>query len=146
RTAGQRRLVDARGRCAARGARPGRHRPRADGGLARALLLELPADLMRKGETEMARFSKAVRGRFALRTPPRFAAARIAIARVACAALFSCLALAAPVQAERIKELASIQGVRANQLIGYGLVVGLDGSGDQTTQAPFTVQSLQSML
>jgi len=101
---------------------------------------------MRKGETEMARFSKAVRGRFALRTPPRFAAARIAIARVACAALFSCLALAAPVQAERIKELASIQGVRANQLIGYGLVVGLDGSGDQTTQAPFTVQSLQSML
>lgn len=52
----------------------------------------------------------------------------------------------APAQAERIKELASIQGVRSNQLIGYGLVVGLDGSGDQTTQAPFTVQSLQSML
>ena len=48
--------------------------------------------------------------------------------------------------AERIKELASIQGVRQNQLIGYGLVVGLDGSGDQTTQAPFTLQSLQSML
>ena len=36
--------------------------------------------------------------------------------------------------AERIKDLASIQGVRSNQLIGYGLVVGLDGSGDQTTQ------------
>ena len=52
----------------------------------------------------------------------------------------------APTMAERIKELASIQGVRPNQLIGYGLVVGLDGSGDQTTQAPFTVQSLQSML
>jgi len=52
----------------------------------------------------------------------------------------------APAMAERIKELASIQGVRPNQLIGYGLVVGLDGSGDQTTQAPFTVQSLQSML
>jgi flagellar P-ring protein precursor FlgI len=52
----------------------------------------------------------------------------------------------APAHAERVKELASIQGVRANQLIGYGLVVGLDGSGDQTTQAPFTVQSLQSML
>ncbi|MGD9943758.1 MAG: flagellar basal body P-ring protein FlgI [Burkholderiaceae bacterium] len=49
-------------------------------------------------------------------------------------------------QAERIRELATIQGVRPNQLIGYGLVVGLDGSGDQTTQAPFTVQSLQSML
>jgi len=48
--------------------------------------------------------------------------------------------------AERIKDLASVQGVRMNQLIGYGLVVGLDGSGDQTTQTPFTVQSLQSML
>jgi flagellar P-ring protein precursor FlgI len=48
--------------------------------------------------------------------------------------------------AERIKDLASVQGVRPNQLIGYGLVVGLDGSGDQTTQTPFTVQSLQSML
>ena len=48
--------------------------------------------------------------------------------------------------AERIKDLASIQGVRNNQLIGYGLVVGLDGSGDQTTQTPFTVQSLTSML
>ena len=48
--------------------------------------------------------------------------------------------------AERIKELASIQGVRDNQLIGYGLVVGLDGSGDQTTQTPFTVQSVISML
>jgi len=48
--------------------------------------------------------------------------------------------------AERIKDLANIQGVRGNQLIGYGLVVGLDGSGDQTTQTPFTVQSLTSML
>jgi flagellar P-ring protein precursor FlgI len=49
-------------------------------------------------------------------------------------------------QAERIKDLANIQGVRANQLMGYGLVVGLDGSGDQTTQTPFTVQSLTNML
>src|SRR5450755_2646210 len=48
--------------------------------------------------------------------------------------------------AERIKDLAQIQGVRTNQLIGYGLVVGLDGSGDQTSQAPFTVQSLKNML
>ncbi|QHS10011.1 flagellar basal body P-ring protein FlgI [Sinimarinibacterium sp. NLF-5-8] len=54
--------------------------------------------------------------------------------------------LSAPVQAERIKDLASIEGVRSNQLIGYGLVVGLDGTGDQTTQAPFTVQSLRAML
>ena len=49
-------------------------------------------------------------------------------------------------RAERIKDLASVQGVRMNQLIGYGLVVGLDGSGDQTTQTPFTVQSLTNML
>jgi len=49
-------------------------------------------------------------------------------------------------RAERIKDLATIQGVRGNQLIGYGLVVGLDGSGDQTTQAPFTTQSLGTML
>jgi flagellar P-ring protein precursor FlgI len=48
--------------------------------------------------------------------------------------------------AERIKDLANIQGVRQNQLVGYGLVVGLDGSGDQTTQTPFTVQSVISML
>ena len=48
--------------------------------------------------------------------------------------------------ADRIKDLASIQGVRNNQLIGYGLVVGLDGSGDMTTQTPFTVQSVISML
>ncbi len=49
-------------------------------------------------------------------------------------------------RAERLKEIATIQGVRSNQLIGYGLVVGLDGSGDQTTQAPFTAQSMHSLL
>ncbi|MGZ3236349.1 MAG: flagellar basal body P-ring protein FlgI [Burkholderiaceae bacterium] len=48
--------------------------------------------------------------------------------------------------AERLKDLASVQGVRQNQLMGYGLVVGLDGDGDQTTQTPFTVQSVISML
>ncbi len=42
--------------------------------------------------------------------------------------------------------MAQIQGVRTNQLVGYGLVVGLDGSGDQTSQAPFTIQSLNNML
>lgn len=51
-----------------------------------------------------------------------------------------------PARAERIKDLASIQGVRQNQLVGYGLVVGLDGSGDQTTQTPFTIQSMGNML
>jgi flagellar P-ring protein FlgI len=48
--------------------------------------------------------------------------------------------------AERLKDITSIQGVRSNQLIGYGLVVGLDGTGDQTTQTPFTVQSIISMM
>ncbi len=48
--------------------------------------------------------------------------------------------------AERVKDLASVSGVRTNQLVGYGLVVGLDGTGDQTSQAPFTVQSIKNML
>jgi len=48
--------------------------------------------------------------------------------------------------AERIKDLAAVAGVRSNQLIGYGLVVGLDGTGDQTTQTPFTVQTLRNLL
>ncbi len=47
------------------------------------------------------------------------------------------------VNAERIKDLASIAGVRSNQLVGYGLVVGLDGTGDS---AKFTSQSLKSLL
>nr|WP_233214423.1 flagellar basal body P-ring protein FlgI [Pollutimonas nitritireducens] len=57
-----------------------------------------------------------------------------------------CVLAASVVQAERIKDIASVQGVRANQLIGYGLVVGLDGSGDQVRQTPFTQQSLTNML
>lgn len=56
------------------------------------------------------------------------------------------LAFAAPAGAERVKDLASVAGVRGNPLVGYGLVVGLDGTGDQTSQAPFTVQSLKTML
>jgi flagellar P-ring protein precursor FlgI len=51
-----------------------------------------------------------------------------------------------PAVAERIKDLASIQGVRNNQLIGYGIVVGLDNTGDQTTQTPFTTQAIGNML
>jgi flagellar P-ring protein precursor FlgI len=52
----------------------------------------------------------------------------------------------APAHAVRLKEVASVQGVRSNSLVGYGLVVGLDGTGDQTTSAPFTTQSLNAML
>ena len=48
--------------------------------------------------------------------------------------------------AERVKDLAAVAGVRDNQLVGYGLVVGLDGTGDQTSQTPFTIQSIKSML
>ena len=62
------------------------------------------------------------------------------------ALLASCLLMPVVGHAERIKDLASVQGVRHNQLVGYGLVVGLDGSGDQTTQTPFTVQSIVNML
>lgn len=61
------------------------------------------------------------------------------------AGLFALVAAPAS-HAERVKDLASVSGVRTNQLVGYGLVVGLDGTGDQTTQAPFTTQSLISML
>ena len=65
------------------------------------------------------------------------------------AAIFAALLLplfGGTVHAERIKDLASVQGVRNNQLVGYGIVVGLDGTGDQTTQTPFTTQSIINML
>lgn len=57
-----------------------------------------------------------------------------------------CLMGAEPAQAERVKDIATVAGVRGNQLVGYGLVVGLDGTGDQTSQAPFTIQSIKNML
>ncbi|MBB4843599.1 flagellar P-ring protein precursor FlgI [Paucibacter oligotrophus] len=56
------------------------------------------------------------------------------------------LGLGGQALAARIKEVAAVQGVRSNSLSGYGLVVGLDGTGDQTTQAPYTGQSLTAML
>ena len=68
---------------------------------------------------------------------------RALVAMLAAGIFYSTAAEAA---AERIKDLASVAGVRDNQLVGYGLVVGLDGSGDQTTQTPFTVQSIVNML
>ncbi len=57
-----------------------------------------------------------------------------------------CLLGSAAARAERVKDIASVSGVRTNQLIGYGLVVGLNGTGDQTSQAPFTIQSIKNML
>jgi len=65
---------------------------------------------------------------------------------ICCVLLALVALLAAPAAAERIKDIATVAGVRDNQLAGYGLVVGLDGSGDQTTQTPFTVQSIVNML
>jgi flagellar P-ring protein precursor FlgI len=62
------------------------------------------------------------------------------------AALTVAAMFVAPAQAERVKDLATVAGVRGNQLVGYGLVVGLDGTGDQTSQAPFTIQSIRNML
>ena len=68
---------------------------------------------------------------------------KLTTAFMLCTALLGAAPLA---QAERLKDLASIAGVRENQLSGYGIVVGLDGTGDQTSQTPFTVQSIQAML
>ena len=56
------------------------------------------------------------------------------------------LLAASRARAERVEDLASVGGVRTNQLVGYGLVVGLDGTGDQTSQTPFTIQSIENML
>ena len=72
---------------------------------------------------------------------------RTSLHALALAAAGAVLVLAASAaRAERIKDLAHVAGVRTNQLVGYGLVVGLDGTGDQTSQTPFTVQSLKNML
>jgi flagellar P-ring protein precursor FlgI len=68
------------------------------------------------------------------------------LSRLAAMAWFGCWLVTGPAQADRIKDLASIQGVRSNQLVGYGLVVGLDNTGDQTVQTPFTIQTLNNML
>jgi flagellar P-ring protein precursor FlgI len=69
------------------------------------------------------------------------------LACAAVSALVVCLLLASPAaRAERIEDIATIGGVRTNQLVGYGLVVGLNGTGDQTTMAPFTMQSVENLL
>jgi flagellar P-ring protein precursor FlgI len=57
-----------------------------------------------------------------------------------------CLVFTGSAQASRVKEVASIEGVRSNQLTGFGLVVGLDGTGDQTTQMPYTSQGLANYM
>ena len=86
-----------------------------------------------------------------MRLPARAARRRLRIAgprralRLALLPLALLLA-AGSAHAERVEDLASVGGVRSNQLVGYGLVVGLDGTGDQTSQTPFTIQSIENML
>lgn len=63
-----------------------------------------------------------------------------------CALVVVMLLSAVAADAQRLKDLAGLKGVRDNQLLGYGLVVGLDGTGDQTTQTPFTIQTFNNML
>lgn len=62
------------------------------------------------------------------------------------ALLATALTLPALAQGQRIKEVAAVQGVRSNQLTGYGLIVGLDGTGDQSSQMPYTAQSMATYL
>ncbi|WP_042880814.1 flagellar basal body P-ring protein FlgI [Cupriavidus necator] len=69
---------------------------------------------------------------------------RVSVVSLALGVAFSAFATGA--KAERLKNLATFQGVRENPLVGYGLVVGLDNTGDQTMQTPFTTQSLTNML
>lgn len=67
--------------------------------------------------------------------------------KLACAlGVLFCIGMSGHSLAERIKDLTSIAGVRSNQLLGYGLVVGLNGTGDSSTQTLFTAQSLRAML
>jgi flagellar P-ring protein precursor FlgI len=70
----------------------------------------------------------------------------LSILSLGCLIVMGMVLTSGAAHAERVKDLASVSGVRGNQLVGYGLVVGLDGTGDQTSQAPFTIQSIRNML
>lgn len=100
--------------------------------------------------TSQATTSKAKAPRFRNSPPMQKAAIRhsSSVMRAAMKTLLVAVlaGVASQSQAERVKDIASIAGVRTNQLVGYGLVVGLDGTGDQTSQAPFTIQSIKNML
>ena len=68
------------------------------------------------------------------------------LSAVAALSLLLATLVAQPARAMAIRDLVSVQGVRTNQLVGYGLVVGLSGTGDQATQVPYTTQSLLNMF
>ena len=72
---------------------------------------------------------------------------RLSIQKIRTITLVLCMSVVSNTAfADRIKDFADIAGQRPNQLVGYGLVVGLDGTGDQTTQTPFTLQSVLQMI
>ena len=76
-------------------------------------------------------------------------ATKLRIGTLACLSVLLALAVTlipGMARAERLRELVQVEGTRANQLIGYGLVGGLAGTGDQTTQVPYTVQAIQNMM
>src|SRR5262249_3531128 len=66
--------------------------------------------------------------------------------KLLCVAVAALGVLAGTARAERVKDIASVAGVRTNQLVGYGPGVGLDGTVDQASQAPVTIQSIRNML
>lgn len=68
------------------------------------------------------------------------------LVQIAALAAIVWAAVTAPAACERLKDLVQVEGARDNQLIGYGLVAGLPGTGDQTTQVPYSVQAIQNML
>jgi flagellar P-ring protein FlgI len=68
------------------------------------------------------------------------------LVQIAALAALVWTAAASPAISERLKDLVQVEGARDNQLIGYGLVAGLPGTGDQTTQVPYSVQAIQNML
>ena len=84
-------------------------------------------------------------------TKARFHSLRSSLRDIALALGLGTVAVAALGQTgasamSRIKDLAAVEGVRENQLVGYGLVTGLNGTGDTLNNTPFTKQSLQAML
>jgi hypothetical protein len=123
--------------------RQGVYRRSTEHGLAAALLPQCPSVLippcfcLRCLSTSQARF-------WAPR--PAFIPAQVVRSFLLACCSRSSWAWAGHAHAERLKNLATFQGVRDNPLVGYGLVVGLDNTGDQTMQTPFTTQSLQNML
>jgi flagellar P-ring protein precursor FlgI len=89
----------------------------------------------------------ARRGAILARGDPVIVTGALLVIRTTLLALASAIALIGPAAAEsRIKDIADVEGVRENQLVGYGLVVGLQGTGDSLRNAPFTRQSLSAML